>query len=210
MEALELLQQRFGLNPTRMFSHLKIHSSYWCPGTESFLSRSNLQKGLLRLQWKGRTRLCRRWQGMCKIKSASFLTAACVDSTHKVQNWACLAHNAITSLKHTQDDLMEVLTCLIWGHSQQAETVGTRQEEVIARYRRSPSPKGEVMSSRWWYKWSTVLLSTKVVEEKKEIFQATRYALSPKMEQWHFASRAGSQVSPSSILVNTSTFFGQI
>ena len=78
MEALELLQQRFPLKPTSIFSFLKIHSHSilkihppfsWIPGMESFLSPSNLQKSLLRLQWKGRTGWCRRWPGWCKIKS---------------------------------------------------------------------------------------------------------------------------------------------
>ena len=66
MEALELLQQRFPLKPTSNPTPFS-----WHPGMESFLSPSNLQKSLLRLQWKGRTRWCRRWPGWCKIKSFS-------------------------------------------------------------------------------------------------------------------------------------------
>ena len=81
MEALELLQQRSSLSPSYIFFFLKIHSPCWNPGMESFLSPSSLQRSLLTLQWKGRTRWCRRWQGLCKIKSVSFSTATYVDST---------------------------------------------------------------------------------------------------------------------------------
>ena len=74
MEALELLQQRFRFNPTCIPWHLQISAPSWIPGTESFQSPSSLQKSLPQLQWKGRTRWCRRWQGWCKIKLFSFST----------------------------------------------------------------------------------------------------------------------------------------
>ena len=79
----------------------------------------------------------------------STVTYFAITYTHSVS----FANHPMSHMKKKQEKTREMIEQKAhlspWAPSSQpAETAGSRQEEVIARYRRSPSPKAEVMSSR--------------------------------------------------------------